>query len=216
MIRDEMVAKGMLAVDRADFCLPSAVSLAYSDHPLDIGHHVTISAPHMHAFALQHSLPALQRPGPKRVLDVGSGSGYLTAVYAMMEGVERVVGVECVSELVEDAKRNVQKHHAQLLKSGKIVFVCGDGRKGYPDAAPYDVIHVGAAAPHVPQDVSSLAAVALSLIPDVVAGSAGARRDHGHPRGQGRGGAADAHYRKGQERKDHSAAIPGCPLRAAH
>lgn len=148
-----MAAKAIEAVDRADYCLPILLHHAYEDHPLDIGHHATISAPHMHAFALQQSLPVLSRPGPHRVLDVGSGSGYLTTAYAMMDGVERVVGIEHVPQLVEMARQNVRKHHADLLDSGKIVLVTGDGRKGYPAEAPYDVIHVGAAAPQLPTAV---------------------------------------------------------------
>jgi protein-L-isoaspartate(D-aspartate) O-methyltransferase len=50
--------------------------------------------------------------------------------------------------------RNVRKNNADLLESGLIKFVVGDGRKGYPSEAPYDAINVGAAAPEIPQDVS--------------------------------------------------------------
>lgn len=65
-----------------------------------------------------------------------------------------MVGIEHINELVEISERNVRKHHANLLDSGQIKFVVGDGRKGYKPEAPYDAIHVGAAASEMPQDVS--------------------------------------------------------------
>ncbi|KAJ7879843.1 protein-L-isoaspartate O-methyltransferase [Mycena leptocephala] len=68
----------MESVDRAHFVTDTGKSAAYTDSPQAIGHGATISAPHMHAYAIDHLLPFL-RPGAK-VLDIGSGSGYLCAV----------------------------------------------------------------------------------------------------------------------------------------
>lgn len=101
----------------------------------------------MHVAAAEALLPFLY-PGA-RVLDVGSGSGYLTHVLASLVGTEgRVVGVDHIQELVDLAKRNTGKspEGRDMLEKGQVAFVKGDGRKGWSDGAPYDAIHVGAAA----------------------------------------------------------------------
>ena len=107
----------------------------------------------MHAHASESLLPFLPTTStssnPTRILDIGSGSGYLTHVLAELAGTNsRVVGLEHISALVELATANMKKsaEGRSLLDSGRVRFVCGDGRKGWPDEAPYDAIHVGAAA----------------------------------------------------------------------
>ncbi|KIH54943.1 putative protein-L-isoaspartate O-methyltransferase, partial [Ancylostoma duodenale] len=100
-------------------------------------------------------------------LDVGSGSGYLTVCMALMTGSSgKVVGIEHIPQLVELAKENTMKHHADLINSGRILFVEGDGRKGYPMEQKYDAIHVGAAAETIPQPlIDQLAEGGRMLIP---------------------------------------------------
>jgi protein-L-isoaspartate(D-aspartate) O-methyltransferase len=101
----------------------------------------------MHASAAEHLLPLLS-PGA-RVLDIGSGSGYLTAVLAALVGpTGRVIGIDHIAPLVELARSNfaASARGRQMLDSGQVRFVQGDGRKGWEDGAPYDAIHVGAAA----------------------------------------------------------------------
>lgn len=130
-------------MDRRHYC-PSGY---YDDAPQSIGFSATISAPHMHASAAESLLPFL-RPGA-RVLDVGSGSGYLTHVLANLVGCEgRVVGVDHIRELVDLATSNMSKstEGQEMLRTGQVVFVKADGRKGWKESAPYDAIHVGAAA----------------------------------------------------------------------
>ncbi len=145
IIQTERVHGVMAKVDRGEFSRQSP----YVDSPQSIGHGVTISAPHMHAYALELLKDRLQ-PG-MRVLDVGSGSGYLTACFALMVGPGgTVVGIEHVDELVRTSEENVKKSHEYLLTSGRLKFVVGDGRKGYAPEGPYDAIHVGAAAPTLP------------------------------------------------------------------
>ena len=91
IITSERVAAALKRVDRADFVREQA--FAYEDCPLSIGYNATISAPHMHAYCLGWLENVLQ-PGAK-VLDVGSGSGYLCAAfYEMTRG--KVVGIEHV------------------------------------------------------------------------------------------------------------------------
>jgi protein-L-isoaspartate(D-aspartate) O-methyltransferase len=147
LIEAGRVKEALMRVDRAHFAPdPSA---AYEDSPQPIGHGATISAPHMHASACETLLPYLT-PGAK-VLDIGSGSGYLTAVLAhLVSPSGTVVGIDHIRPLVTLAQSNMHKSEAgrQMLDSGQVRFVLGDGRKGWKEAAPYDAIHVGAAAAH--------------------------------------------------------------------
>jgi protein-L-isoaspartate(D-aspartate) O-methyltransferase len=130
----------MRKVDRGDFC---EVSTAYQDSPQPIGYNATISAPHMHAFCLEWLIDVL-KPGHK-VLDVGSGSGYLCATfYEMMDRQGTVVGVDHIEGLVQDSINNLNKHYSQQLKDDSIIMKCGDGRLGCSELAPYNAIHVGA------------------------------------------------------------------------
>lgn len=62
----------------------------------------------------------------------------------------KVVGIEHIPELVEQSKQNIKRGNADLLESGQVVLVTGDGRQGYENEAPYDAIHVGAAAHPIP------------------------------------------------------------------
>ncbi|KAI4260889.1 MAG: hypothetical protein LQ352_000044 [Teloschistes flavicans] len=143
LIQSERVAQAMLVVDRAHY----APELAYQDSPQTIGFSATISAPHMHASAAESLLPFLHPSA--RILDVGSGSGYLTHVLANLVGSEgKVIGIDHIQGLVDLATNNMQKSEAgrSLLSSGKVRFVKGDGREGFREEGPYDAIHVGAAA----------------------------------------------------------------------
>ena len=117
-----------------------------------VGYNVTISAPHMHAYALEMLEDKLV-PGA-RVLDVGSGSGYLTACMArLVQPGGKVVGIEHIPELVQLAIKNISKNGRSLFDDGVLEIVTGDGRLGYPQNGPYDVIHVGAAAPSRPNEL---------------------------------------------------------------
>lgn len=159
LVRSARVRDAMLAVDRAHFCPPAAAAVAYADAPQPIGHGATISAPHMHAAAAEALLPALAAAAaaPRRVLDVGAGSGYLSALLAELAGPDAaVVAVDHLPALVDLARRNVARdpRRAQaLLAAGRLRFVVADGRRGWrdPDLPPgadaaWDAIHVGAAA----------------------------------------------------------------------
>ena len=149
VLTSKNVYDAMKQVDRADF---TSSAYAYADSPQSISYNATISAPHMHCHALQY-LESYLTPGA-HVLDVGFGSGYLTvALSKMIKDSGVVVGIEHIDELYEFGEKNISKHHKNLLESGKIVLVNGDGRKGYEKYAPYKVIHVGAAADDVPQDL---------------------------------------------------------------
>uniref|UniRef100_A0A8D0GVS2 Protein-L-isoaspartate O-methyltransferase n=1 Tax=Sphenodon punctatus TaxID=8508 RepID=A0A8D0GVS2_SPHPU len=148
VIKSQRVFDVLLATDRAHYIK----YFPYMDSPQSIGYKATISAPHMHAHALE--LLKDQLVEGATALDVGSGSGYLTACFARMMGpTGKAVGVEHIEALVHESIRNVQEDDPTLLSSGRVKLLVGDGRKGYPEEAPYDAIHVGAAAVTVPKEL---------------------------------------------------------------
>lgn len=109
----------------------------------------------MHGHACEYLIDYL-KPG-HRVLDIGSGSGYLTHVLANLVAVPagnsgQVVGVDHIDELVDMARENMRKSEEgrKLLDSGQVRFIKADGRLGWKEDAPYDAIHVGAAAEELP------------------------------------------------------------------
>jgi len=164
IIKSPAVREAMLQVDRGNYCAES--SYAYQDSPQRIGWNITISAPHMHAHALS-LLSEHLKPG-MRGLDVGSGSGYLTVCMALMVGGQgRVVGIDHIQPLVDSSIANIRKDgKGALLDSGQLQVVLGDGRQGYPQDGPYHAIHVGAAAPTLPQAlVDQLAPGGRMVIP---------------------------------------------------
>ncbi|QDS71447.1 hypothetical protein FKW77_003697 [Venturia effusa] len=143
LIKSPRIKDAMLAVDRAHY----APHTPYSDSPQTIGHSATISAPHMHALALESLLPHLT--SSSNVLDIGSGSGYLTHVLAHLTSPSgTVTGIDHIPALTTLAVENMSKSTSGrgLLESGRVRFVTGDGRRGFAERAPYDCIHVGAAA----------------------------------------------------------------------
>ncbi|KAI4496211.1 hypothetical protein M0804_000021 [Polistes exclamans] len=155
----------MLAVDRARYCHEAN---PYLDQPRKIGYNVTISAPHMHAYAL--SILSDQLFDGAKALDVGSGSGYLSACMAFMVGPRgRVIGIEHIPELIEVSSRNVREDCPHFLKDGRLIFVVGDGRLGHTADGPYNAIHVGAAAETLPQKLVDQLAPGGRLICPVVA-----------------------------------------------
>ncbi|KAL7412622.1 Pcmt1-prov protein [Mrakia frigida] len=156
LVKSPRVAAAMNSVDRAHY-VPRKDE-AYQDSPASIGFGATISAPHIHAYALENLLPFLQ-PGSK-VLDVGSGSGYLLGCFhELISGDGRpfdgkVVGIDHLSGITDLSIKNLKKDgRGDALSRGEIEVVTGDGRKGYPSEGPYSAIHVGAAAPIVPSDL---------------------------------------------------------------
>ncbi len=145
-IRTDRVLNVMAKVDRTNFCSYNP----YDDSPQSIGHGATISAPHMHAYALELLRDHLAEG--RKALDVGSGSGYLTVCFALMVGAEgKAVGIEHIEELVKKSKRNTRKAGlSSLMTEGRLRFVVGDGRKGFAEDGPYHAMHVGAAARDLP------------------------------------------------------------------
>jgi protein-L-isoaspartate(D-aspartate) O-methyltransferase len=139
-IADNRVVEAMRRVPREAFVSPEQYHAAYDDRPLSIGFGQTISQPFIVALMVQ----ALELRGDEKVLELGTGSGYETAILA--ELAQKVVTVECIPELAEAARQVLDK----LGYSNIEVHVAGR-TLGWPEGAPYDAIIVSAGAPTVPQ-----------------------------------------------------------------
>ena len=158
-IKDKRVYESMMKVDRADF----SPMCPYADRPQPINYNVTISAPHMHAYCLEWLKDHLKEGG--RALDIGFGSGYLTVAMSKMMGDKgTAVGIEHIQELCEFAKKNISKHHKNLLDEKKVILIKGDGRLGNKELGTYDCIHVGAAASQLPQNLIDQLALGGRLV----------------------------------------------------
>ncbi|CAM6104095.1 unnamed protein product [Calypogeia fissa] len=164
ILQSPEVIAAMAKIDRAHY-VPDG-GAPYDDAPQSIGYGATISAPHMHGYCLS-LLADYLKPG-MHVLDVGSGSGYLTAIFALMVGdAGRTVGVEHIPELVDRSIDAIKRGPAgHLLDNGQVEIHVADGKKGWPDTAPYHAIHVGAAAAELPEAlVDQLAPGGRMVIP---------------------------------------------------
>jgi len=139
-IADNRVVDAMRRVPREAFVSREQYHAAYDDRPLSIGFGQTISQPFIVALMVQ----ALELRGDEKVLELGTGSGYETAILA--ELARKVVTVECIPELAESARQVLDK----LGYSNIEVHVAGR-TLGWPEEAPYDAIIVSAGAPTVPQ-----------------------------------------------------------------
>lgn len=142
-VDDLAVLHAIDAVPRHLFVPEALAGRAYEDASLPIGHGQTISRPGIHALHL--SLAGLS--GDERVLEVGTGSGYQTALLSLLAG--EVYSVERVPELAERAGARLERLGRENLE-----LRVGDGSTGWPEAAPFDVILVGAAAPSVPEGLT--------------------------------------------------------------
>ncbi|MDI6703608.1 MAG: protein-L-isoaspartate(D-aspartate) O-methyltransferase [bacterium] len=139
-IKDERLIEAMKKVPRHKFVEEALESQAYGDHPLPIGFSQTISQPYMVALMTE----GLCLQGTERVLEIGTGSGYQTAILA--ELAEKVFTVERVKQLADRAERLLRE-----LRYKNIVVMVNDGSAGLPQFAPFDRIIVTAAAPTIPQ-----------------------------------------------------------------
>jgi protein-L-isoaspartate(D-aspartate) O-methyltransferase len=139
-IVDERVLAAMGAIPRELFVPATHRDLAYADQALPIGAGQTISQPWMVAFMTQ----VLDPPEGSRVLEIGTGSGYQTAVLAAM-GCD-VLGIERLPELAESARERLDA----LGYGNRVEIRVADGSLGWPDEAPWSRIIVAAAAPDLP------------------------------------------------------------------
>ncbi len=139
-IKDKRVLSAMLKVPRHLFVPEELRHQAYEDHPLPIGENQTISQPYIVALMTE----ALRLNGDEKVLEIGTGSGYQTAILA--ELAKEVYTVERIASLSERAREILNS-----LGYKNIHFKVGDGTKGWEEFAPYQAIIVTAAAKFIPE-----------------------------------------------------------------
>lgn len=155
-IRDERVLAAMGRIPRHRFVEEALAGRAYGDWALPIGQAQSLSQPYMVARMSE----ALALRGGERVLEVGTGSGYQTAVLAELSG--KVYSVERVRSLADLARRRLED-----LGYYNIRVRVGDGSLGWPEEAPFDAILVTAGAPRIPDPlVAQLASGGRLVIPE--------------------------------------------------
>lgn len=145
-LKSQPVIDAFRSVDRKDFVPPELKDRAYVNSALPIGKKQTISQPLVVAMMLE--LLEL-KPGEK-VLEIGTGSGWKTALMAKIVSPKgKVFSLERISELHEFAKENLNKY--SLADSAAVELVVGDGSKGYEAGVPYDKIIAAASAREIPK-----------------------------------------------------------------
>ena len=143
VLKNPSIENAFMVIDRVDFVDEDYKVEAYEDYPLPIGNGQTISQPTTVAFMLE----LLDVKKGEKVLDLGSGSGYTSALIGKIVGDSgRVVGVEIITELVEKSRENLAKYTMDNVE----IFGAID-EIGFPDEAPYDKILVSASAEELPE-----------------------------------------------------------------
>ncbi len=154
-VRDPRVLRAFEEVPRHLFVDEALWGQAYEDHPVSIGQGQTISQPYMVALMTD----ALGLMGHEKVLEIGTGSGYQTAILAKLS--DWVYSIERLPELSRRAQKVLEE-----LKIFNVNLIVGDGSKGWPPEAPYDAIMVTAGAPAVPEPlVAQLAEGGRLVVP---------------------------------------------------
>ena len=139
-ISDSRTISAMRKVPRHLFVPKESQDEAYGDYPMPIGYGQTISQPYIVAYMTEVAQPASR----KRVLEIGTGSGYQAAVLA--EIVDTVYTIEIIPELAKESTERFRK-----LGYSNIIVKSGDGYNGWPEHAPFDIIIVTAAPNKIPE-----------------------------------------------------------------
>lgn len=143
-VKDKQVLDAMRSVPREEFVSEQLREVAYEDTPLPIAAQQTISQPYMVAAMIE----ALELNGGEKVLEIGTGSGYSSAVLAEIAG--DVFTIERIHELAEQAQSVLSKLHYD-----NVHVSIGDGTLGWAEHAPYEAIVVTAGGPNVPETLKS-------------------------------------------------------------
>ena len=157
-LKTPRIIEALKKIERVDFLPEDIKNLAELNTALPISFGQTISQPLVVAFMIEQLQP---QPGDN-ILDIGSGSGWTTAILAEIVGQNgrnqkskikdqkgRVVAIEIIPELMEFGKKNVEKYN--FIEKGIVEFICADGSKGYKKEAPFDKILASASAEKIPQ-----------------------------------------------------------------
>jgi len=154
-IEDPAVLHAMEVVPRHLFVSAALHAQAYGDFPLPIGHGQTISQPCIVALMTQ----LLQLTGKEKVLEIGTGCGYQSAILATL--CEKVYTIERIKPLLARARRTFDQ-----LQIYNIMSKVADGTEGWPEHAPFDAIIVTAAGPQIPQPLmTQLADPGIMVLP---------------------------------------------------
>lgn len=146
-LKTPRIIEAFKKIAREDFLPAEIKNLADLNEALPIGYGQTISQPAVVAFMLELLDP---RPGDK-ILDIGSGSGWTTALLAQLAGPKgKIIAIEVIPELKEFGEKNVEKYN--FLEKGVVEFFCIDGSKGYQKEAPFDRILTSAEAKEVSKE----------------------------------------------------------------
>ena len=153
-VKDERVLNAMAEIPRHVFVDEGIASRAYEDVALPIGHGQTISSPGIVGLMTQLLLEVAPM---KRVLEIGTGCGYQTAVLARL--VKEVYTLERIAPLMDKARRNLRD-----LRFYNVRYKHADGHAGYPEGGPYDGILMAASATHVPDALKQQLAVGGRMV----------------------------------------------------
>ena len=144
-LKTQNIISAFKKIKRSDFVLEEFKDESEGNYPLPIGYDQTISQPLTVAFMLE----LLQPKQGDKILDIGSGSGWTTALLASIVGEKgKVYGIEIIPELKEFQNKNISKYN--YIKKGIVEIFCADGTKGLPDKKPFDKILVSAMSSKIP------------------------------------------------------------------
>jgi protein-L-isoaspartate(D-aspartate) O-methyltransferase len=152
-IKDGRLIDAMRRISRHLFVEEALQSQAYNDYPLPIGYGQTISQPYMVALMTD----ALELKGHEQILEIGTGSGYQTALLAILA--EKVYSIERISELAARARKTLDE-----LDCYNVEIKIFDGTYGWKEKAPFDAIMVTAGAPDVPQPLLDQLAIGGRIV----------------------------------------------------
>ena len=154
-VRNQRVLAAMRWAPREWFLPPHLAADAYSDAPLPIGSGQTISQPYVVALMTERLAPRRNA----RILEIGTGSGYQAAILAYLCGSGKVFTIERLPDLLVEAEERFRR-----LGLTNIETRLGDGAAGWPEQAPFDGIIVAAAAPRVPEPLTTQLAPSGRLV----------------------------------------------------
>jgi len=147
-LKTPAIIDAFLHIKREDFVPPDEKDVAYLNTALPIGFGQTISQPLVVAFMLE----LLKPQKGEKILDVGCGSGWTTALITyLVQPQGKVIGIDIIKELVMFAQKNIEKY--QFLNKGRVQLIHGDGKLGFKKEVPYDKILVSASSSQIPTEL---------------------------------------------------------------